>query len=141
MRRKKKQPRQRQKKNRQQLTYPDPETWRKIVAQRDQILKRFLYGIAEGNPGVVDNLVNEYGVYQVRYVLENFKKHARPSFLVDEAAVYCHYRWLFAQFGGDRPFLSKQGYDAVVQAEIHDPEQVQRMILGSSGLIRQCISS
>lgn len=133
MRRKKKHPKHRQKKNRQQLAYPDPVTWRKIVAQRDQILRRFLYSIAEGNPGIANDLVNEYGVYQVRYVLENFQKHARPSFLVDEAAVYRHYRWLFAQFGGDRPFLSKQAYDAAVQAEIHDPEQMQRMMFGSSG--------
>jgi hypothetical protein len=112
--------------------YPDPKTWREIVAQRNQILRDFLFGLAEESPDIAHDLIKRYGHYQVRYVLEKYQEFTRPSFLVDEATIYRHYRWLFAQFGGDRPFLSKQAYDAAIQAEIKDPEKVQRMVLGIS---------
>lgn len=133
MRRKKKYSRRKQKKKRTQPAYPDPETWREIVAQRDQILRQFLFGLAEGNPGIGHDLINRYDPYQVHYVLERYQEQTRPSFLVDETTIYRHYRWLFAQFGGNRPFLSKQAYDAALQAEIDDPERLQRMVFGISG--------
>lgn len=104
MSRKKSRPRRTQKEKRTSPAYPDPKTWREIVAQRDQILREFLFSLAEGIPDIAHDLVNRYGPYQVRYVLQKYQEYTRPSFLVDEAAVYRHYRWLFAQFGGDRPF-------------------------------------
>jgi hypothetical protein len=123
----------RKKKQLKQPAYPDPETWRKIVAQRGQILRQFLLGLAEGTPDIVHDLVNRYGAYQVRYVLEKYQEYERPSFLIDEPTIYRQYRWLFAQFGGDRPFLSRQGYDAALLAEMDDLERVERMVLGISG--------
>ena len=134
MRRQRTRPRRKQKEKRTSPAYPDPETWREIVAQRDQILRHFLFSLAEGTPAIVHDLVNRYGPHQVRYVLEKYQEHTRPSFLVDEATIYRHYRWLFAQFGGDRPFLSKQAYDAAIRAEIKDAERLQRMVLGISDL-------
>jgi hypothetical protein len=132
MRRQKIHPIRKQKEKRTSPAYPDPKTWREIVAQRDQILRHFLFGLAEGSPDIAHDLVNQYGPYEVRYVLGKYQEFTRPSFLVDEATVYRHYRWLFAQFGGDRPFLSKQAYDAAIRAEIKDAERLQRMVLGIS---------
>jgi hypothetical protein len=99
MRRKKKSARFKPRKKLTQPTYPDPETWRRTAAQRDQILRQFLFGLAEGKPDIANELVRRFGAYQVNYVLEKFQEYSRPSFLVDEATIYRHYRWLFAQFG------------------------------------------
>jgi hypothetical protein len=132
MRRKKKHTR-RKPESRQRSAYPDPDTWREIVFQREQILRQLIFAMVSGKPGIVNDLISRYGEYQVRYVLEKYQEHTRPSFLVDEATVYRHYRWLFAQFGDDRPFLSKQAYNSAIQAETRNPEQVQRMVAGLSG--------
>jgi hypothetical protein len=132
MRRKKKSARFKPRKKLTQPTYPDPETWRRTAAQRDQILRQFLFGLAEGKPDIANELVRRFGAYQVNYVLEKFQEYSRPSFLVDEATIYRHYRWLFAQFGDGRAFLTKQGYDVVIDEETRDAEWINRNVFGLS---------
>lgn len=132
MRRRRKRRKHKSKKKQSQPTYPDPETRREIIAQRDQILKEAILSFIEDDTTIINDLVRRYGVYHVRYVLERYRAHTHTSFLIDEAAIYRRYRWLFAQFGDDRPFLSKQAYDDAIDSEIQDAEQVYRMVFGPS---------
>lgn len=114
-------------------TYPDQQTWRRIVFQRDQILRQLIAGSVGNVPDVVTRLVSHFGTYEVGYVLQRYQGHIHTSFLTDETAVYRHYRLLFAQFGGNRPFLSKRGLDAAITKETKNPNQLRRMLMGMSG--------
>jgi hypothetical protein len=117
----------------QQAAYPDQQTWRRIVFQRDQILRQFITGSVENDPHIATKLVSQFGAFEVSYVLQRYQGHVHTSFLTDETAVYRHYRLLFAQFGGSRTFLSKRGFDAAITKEIKKPDQLRRMLMGMSG--------
>lgn len=132
MRRRRKRRKRKPEKKQSRSIHPDLETRREIIAQRDQILKEALLSFVEGDKTIINELVRRYGVYHVSYVLERYQAQTSRSFLIDETAIYRQYRWLFAQFGGDRPFLSKQAYDDAIDSEIQDAEQVFRSVFGPS---------
>ncbi|MBK8988176.1 MAG: hypothetical protein IPM39_19275 [Chloroflexi bacterium] len=113
-------------------TYPDQQTWRRIVFQRDQILRQLIAGSVGNDPNIVTRLVSQFGAYEVGYVLQRYQGHIHTSFLTDETAVYRHYRLLFAQFGGNRPFLSKRGFDEAITKETKNPNQLRRLLMGMS---------
>lgn len=114
-------------------TYPDQQTWRRIVYQREQILRQLIAGWAGNDPDIAAKLASQFGASEVHYVLQRYWGKTQTSFLADETAVYRHYRLLFAQFGGRRAFLSKRDFDAVITKEMKHPAQLRRMLMGMSG--------
>lgn len=118
---------------RSQTTYPDEQTWHRLVLQRQQILRQLITSFVQNKPGDVVRLVEQYGAYEVNYVLQKYQEASAKPFLTDESAIYRHYRVLYAQFGGNRPFLTRQGYDAAIDQESATILQKMRQVLGWGG--------
>jgi hypothetical protein len=91
--------------------YPDPDEWQHIVDQRYEILGELIPQLVTNDVDAFDHLVNRYGAQNVLYVLEKFQASSQRDLMTDEATIYRDYRRLFAQFGGDRPFLSSAEYE------------------------------
>ena len=98
-----------------QSVYPTPDERLRLVARRDELSKALIEiyarGIAPGK-SELSHLMTEYGEMEVLLVSGVFQRQfGKNDFLVDEPAVYRHYRLGFARFGGSRRLLSKAEQD------------------------------
>lgn len=99
--------------------YPDRNTWARLINQREDILRDLILSAVTEDMSLVGKLIERYGSYEVQYVLQRQQETLKASsMLTDEAAVYRRYRQLYAQFGGDKLFLSRQAYDDVAESEV-----------------------
>jgi hypothetical protein len=113
--------------------YPDKKTWARLINQRELILRDLIFSMVSGDKNVVGQLIERYGVYEVQYMVHrHYENSIRPSFLLDEATVYRHYRQLYAQFGAGKPFLSYQEYNTTTEEEVKGMKQTLEKLLGFS---------
>jgi hypothetical protein len=115
---------------RPQPSYPGVATRREIIAKREQILTRLIPLLMTRNLNAVDELVAQYGALHVTYVLDKFQKQSRREFILEEATLNREYRWLYAQFGAGRPFLSRAAYNELTDSELPDAGQLMRLTSG-----------
>lgn len=98
--------------------YPSPAERERIIQQRDELLRQ-LIGVVMLTPGDerdrrIAQLTNKYGPGEVAAVLDSFQKAATGREIIgEEAWLYREYRRNFARFGGHRPFLQRQEYEAL----------------------------
>lgn len=101
-------------------TYPSPAERERIIARREKLLQLLIPILMKpGDPRSpnrdITKLVHKYGLEEVRLVLDKFQQSAASRDLIaEEAMLYRLYRQAFARFGGNRPFLKKQDYEALV---------------------------
>lgn len=92
-------------------SYPSPEERLRLVARRDELVKALIELFVQGkatDKARLGKLVARYGAKEVILVSSIFQRQFRNNdSLVDEPAVYRHYRLGFARFGGRRRLLSK----------------------------------
>jgi hypothetical protein len=96
-------------------SYPSPEERLHLIARRDELVKALIELYVQGeakNKARIGELVAQYGGKEVFLVSSIFKRQfEKDEFLVDDPAVYRHYRLGFARFGGRRRLLSKAEQD------------------------------
>jgi hypothetical protein len=93
--------------------YPSLAERERIVERRDKLLRELIRVLVadQGDAQKINRLVRRYGSQEVSLVLEKCQKRGtRSEFIGDDASVYREYRRAFAEFGGNRPFLSWQEY-------------------------------
>jgi hypothetical protein len=101
-------------------SYPPPAERERIIQRRDELLEKLipiLIASADGRDysQALTKLAQKYGPLEVSLVLDRFQKTAASRDLLGETTLlYREYRQTFARFGGDRRFLKKQEYEALI---------------------------
>lgn len=98
--------------------YPTPAERQAIIERRDELFQQVIRLLAEERPPsdpAYDRLRRQYGDYEVQRQLGLIQKQAiERDFLIDEPLIYRKYRQTFARFGGQRRFLRRPEFEALV---------------------------
>jgi len=97
------------------VSYPSPDERKRIVARRDELTKALIELGAQGkaqDQAQINKLAAKYGAKELLLITGILQRQfQRSDFLVDEPAVYRHYRLGFARFGGARRLLAKDEHE------------------------------
>lgn len=94
--------------------YPSPEEREAIIIRRNQLCLEFIGLVARDqlpDSPAGRRLVEKYGEEELGVILKQFDSAFQNNNVVEtEAFGYRHYRQIYAQFGGARPFFSASEY-------------------------------
>lgn len=98
----------------QNQSYLSPEERRRIIARRNKIMRELTHIMIVSSDKEADlaALVKRYGADEVNRVRDNANIKSGP-FIGNALYIYREYRRLFACYGGDRRFLSRDEYEVL----------------------------